>query len=85
MNKKRTYFDIIFEILKVVANSNSGLRRTHIMYSVNLSYSQLDSYLDFLVGNKFLDCKNEEGYRLYSITDKGKDYIIEFEKLLKLL
>ncbi len=50
MNNRRSSVEIIAEILRL---GEAG--KTEIMYSVNMSYRQLQKYLSFLVQEGFLE------------------------------
>jgi predicted transcriptional regulator len=75
-NRRRSDIEIIGEMLQVGAN---GAGKTEIMYSVNMSYSQVQKYLSYLLNEDFIDTnKIGNPYVYYRVTDKGK-------KLLQLL
>ena len=76
VNKRRSDIEIIAEMLKVGEN---GAGKTEIMYSVNMSYAQIQKYLGYLLGNGFIDTiKIGNPCVYYRVTEKGL-------KLLKLL
>ncbi len=57
----------------------NGAGKTEIMYSVNMSYSQIQKYLGYLLAEGFIDTiKIGNPCVYYRVTEKG-------EKLLKLL
>jgi len=62
--RRRVRHDIIIEILETV---KGGELKTHIMNKVNLSYNQLEYYLDSLLSKKFI---RKEG-KFYRTTEKG--------------
>ena len=69
MNRRRSNIEIIGDMLKVGEN---GACKTEIMYSVNMSYSQLQKYLGFLVGHGFIDkLKVGNPSVTYQVTEKG--------------
>ena len=70
---------------------NSGLRlgeagKTEIMYSANMSYRQLQKYLEFLVHGEFLDeiIVPNPGVK-YRVTDKGRRLLTSIEAVLGLM
>ncbi len=69
VNKRRSDLDIIAEMLKVGEN---GAGKTKIMYNANLSYTQIQKYLSFLLAQGFID-KMAMGNPsvTYRITDSG--------------
>lgn len=76
VNRRRSDIEIIAEMLKVGEN---GAGKTEIMYNVNMSYSQIQKYLGYLISEGFIDTiKIGNPCVHYRVTEKGK-------KLLKLL
>jgi len=69
VNQRRSNIEIIADMLKVGEN---GAGKTRIMYGANLSYSQIQKYLGFLVSQGFID-KIEVGNPAvtYKVTDSG--------------
>jgi predicted transcriptional regulator len=83
MNKRRSNIEIIAEMLKVGEN---GAGKTEIMYSVNMSYAQLQKYLAFLL-NQGLIHKVEVGNPSvgYHVTKKGADLLKSIDTVLEIL
>ena len=52
VSRRRSDIEIIADMLKVGEN---GAGKTEIMYSANMSYSQIQKYLGFLVAPGFID------------------------------
>ena len=76
VNSRRSDIEIIAEMLKV---GETGAGKTEIMYSVNMSYSQIQKYLGYLLSEGFIDTiKIGNPCVYYRVTEKG-------EKLLQLL
>jgi predicted transcriptional regulator len=76
VNRRRSDIEIIAEMLKV---GETGAGKTEIMYSVNMSYSQIQKYLGYLLSEGFIDTiKIGNPCVYYRVTEKG-------EKLLQLL
>ena len=58
------------------------------MYQANLSYDQLNEYLDFLVGSGLISKMPEENYEgayLYKATEKGREFLRIYSSLQKIL
>jgi len=55
------------------------------MYQANLSYAQLQRYLDYLVKVSLLEMKNVNEEDLYVATEKGLDLIEKFKKLTSII
>ena len=86
VNNRRSELDIIAEILKL---SKKGTKKTNILYKGNLSYTQIQSYLPFLIEKEILEeClveEKEKSYTYYRITPKGLDLLDSARKTLYLL
>ena len=52
VNRRRSNIEIIADMLKVGEN---GAGKTEIMYSANMSYSQIQKYLGYLLSQGFID------------------------------
>lgn len=69
VNRRRSNIEIIADMLKV---GESGAGKTKIMYSANMSYSQIQKYLDFLMGQGFIDKVDLGGpVASYQVTESG--------------
>jgi predicted transcriptional regulator len=69
VNKRRSDIEIIADMLKVGEN---GAGKTEIMYSANMSYSQIQKYLGYLMGQGFIDqIKMGNPSVTYQITENG--------------
>ncbi len=71
--KNRSRIEIIGKILSVCVN---GLKKTHIMYKVNLSYKQLCEYLEFLEQSALLEPKyDDDGQKIFRTALKGMEFL----------
>jgi len=75
--RRRVRHDIIIEILETAKH---GEPKTRIMDKVNLSFKQLEYYLNHLLSKNFI--KKEDN--LYRTTEKGLDVIEACKICLKL-
>ncbi len=88
VNNRRSELDIISEILTL---SKNGAKKTEILYQGNMSYSQLQDYLFFLIEKdvlveKTVNSGNGNGNsRIYMITEKGHNLLIDLNKTLAYL
>jgi len=62
--------------------AKTGVGKTKIMYSANLSYTQLTGYLYYLQQNGLI--KHEADTRTYKSTEKGLKFLNLSSKLNKL-
>ena len=83
MNHRRSNIEIIADMLKVGEN---GAGKTEIMYSANMSYSQLQKYLGFLLSHELIN-KVEVGNPIvtYHVTDKGRGVLESIDTVVELL
>ena len=59
--------------------------KTQIMYRANLSFTQLNDYLTFMLKTGFITQKNGGGKELYIATQKGLDFLQRHSDLIRLL
>jgi len=78
--EKRSEMAIIRDML---TSAREGARKTHIMYSCNLSYLLLQKYLDKLMKAGLLEISRDTG--LYQCTEKGGQFLKEYYELEKSL
>lgn len=71
-SKRRGSLVISVAILKAAKN---GVRKTHLLSSVSLSYDQLSRYIEFLKAGGFI----KENGTIYKTTDIGRKLIEEFD------
>ena len=83
MNRRRSNIEIIADMLKVGEN---GAGKTEIMYSANMSYSQIQKYLGFLLSHGFIN-KVEVGNPVvtYRVTDKGLRLLKNIDSIVEVL
>ena len=62
-----------------------SLLKTQIMYRANLSFAQLNEYLDFLTKIELLEIAKENRKTMYRTTDKGELYLEKYEDISGLL
>jgi len=80
--KRRDRLHIIAEILEI---SKNGSLKTQIMYRANLSFAQLNEYLNLLLDIELLKESAENGKTVFKITGKGVKYLQNYYKLKELL
>ena len=83
MSRRRSNIEIIAEMLRCGEN---GAGKTEIMYSVNMSYAQLQKYLKYLLSNDLVT-KVEVGNPCvrYHVTEKGSELLESIESVLEIL
>jgi len=79
------------EIMANILNeAYGGAKKTRIMYRCNLSFKQLNTYLDLLIEMKllkltFAKTETNEDLRQYETTRKGQAFIKAYEDLSYLM
>lgn len=79
---RRDRLYIIAEIMEITKEKQL---KTRIMYRANLSFSQLNEYLSFLIEMRFLRINEEDGQKFYETTAKGERYIDNYTEMSNLL
>jgi len=81
MNNRRTSIEVIADMLRL---GEAG--KTEIMYSVNMSYSQIQKYLGFLISHGFID-RLEAGNPTvtYQVTESGMSLLRSIDTVLEVL
>jgi len=74
----------------ILRAAEGGAKKTHIMYRCNLSFRQLQAYLDFLVERgllKHIPVKTEErsDSNIYETTGKGRSFIQAYRSIRAIL
>jgi len=74
--KNRTRLDIMANILSITMTNT---KKTHIMYKANLSYRQLQEYLEFLIRKNLL--RYGEDGDFYKTSGRGVEFLKSFQVL----
>jgi predicted transcriptional regulator len=78
---RRTKIEIIHDILSAIQKKGGTIKPTHLLYKSNLSYKKMLEYVNGLVHKGMVGEEVVKGKKMYTITDKGIDYIQEFKKI----
>jgi predicted transcriptional regulator len=83
VSRRRSNIEIIADMLRVGEN---GAGKTEIMYSANMSYSQIQRYLDYLVNQGFINKVNMDNTLVaYQVTDTGMKLLKAIDALMEML
>ena len=82
IRKRRDRLYIIAEILAI---AKDGSLKTQIMYRANLSFAQLNEYLNFLIKRELLKVNSDNKRTFYKTTSKGVKYLENYEEISNLL
>ena len=55
------------------------------MYKANLSFAQLNTYLDFMLKDDLIKQKNRESKEVYVVTQKGLNFLQVHSELVNML
>lgn len=80
--KRRDKLYIIAEILEI---AKDGVLKTQIMYRANLSFTQLNDYLKFMLKNGLLDKILSNDKEVYKATEKGINFLQRYHEITELL
>ncbi len=83
LNNRRSNIEIIADMLRVGEN---GAGKTEIMYSANMSYTQLQKYLGFLIGQGLIDkVKVGNPVVTYQVTEIGLKLLKSIDGVMEIL
>jgi predicted transcriptional regulator len=77
--------EIIYSVLKAIAEKGRGARRTSILYRSNLSHPLLCKYLDFVTECSLVRTEKSNERLVYHIEGKGREFIRTFEQMRSIL
>ncbi|MCJ7698625.1 winged helix-turn-helix domain-containing protein [Candidatus Bathyarchaeota archaeon] len=80
--KRRDKLFIIAEILEI---SREGSLKTQIMYRANLSFTQLNDYLKFMLNISLLEKGLVNGKDTYKSSIKGLDFLQRYKEIAELI
>jgi predicted transcriptional regulator len=80
--KRRDKLFIMAEILDI---AKEGSLKTQIMYRANLSFTQLNDYLNFMLRISLLEKILENDRETYRATEKGVDFLQRYREITELL
>ena len=74
--------DIIATILSI---TKEGTVKTQIMYKANLSFKQLNKYVNFISRRKLISAHESSHGVLYKTTVKGHKFLQDYKKIKEVL
>ena len=80
--KRRDKLGIIADIVEI---SKEGTLKTQIMYKANLSFTQLNDYLAFMLNHNLIAQSIYDGREGYIATGQGLDFLQKHSELIRLL
>jgi len=80
--KRRDRLFIIAEILEI---TKEGSLKTQVMYRANLSFTQLNNYLNFMLKINLLEKIMRNEKEIYRATEKGTKFLQRYREMAELL
>ncbi len=80
--KRRDKLYIIAEILDI---AKDGTLKTQVMYRANLSFTQLNDYLQFMLKINLLEKISISAKDVYRATEKGLEFLQRYREINELL
>lgn len=81
-SKRRDKLQIMAEMLEI---AQEGALKTQIMYRANLSFTQLNNYLEFMLEIDLLEKVKHNNKDIYESTEKGLDFLQRYRQIAELL
>ncbi|MFH0977983.1 MAG: winged helix-turn-helix domain-containing protein [Candidatus Woesearchaeota archaeon] len=81
---KRERLEVINDILKVIRD-NRSVRPTKVLHSSNLSPQMFKEYIDELLTKKFIEQREEDDKKFYSLTEKGYEFLQKYKAMTELI
>ena len=79
-SKHRSRSRIFADILKAI-EPGQAMKITHLLHSANVPYDRLMKYLAQMEKTYLIVRSGEADVTAYIITQKGRNYLVEFKKL----
>src|SRR4030042_2128384 len=81
-SKRRDKLYIVAEILEI---AKGGTLKTQVMYRANLSFTQLNDYLEFMLKISLLEKVEVNDKAIYRATEQGLDFLQRYREINELL
>jgi predicted transcriptional regulator len=69
----------------ILEHSNVGARKTRLIYRCNLSVAQFNKYVEGLIEGGLLEKRRENGVQLFVTTEKGREFLQDYERIKETL
>jgi predicted transcriptional regulator len=69
-------------MMEIISIAKSGTSKTHIMFKANLSFSQLNEYINFLTKHGLLQKTLLDGKAVYVPTSKGLEFVEKQQSII---
>jgi len=79
--KRRGKIEIIHDMLRSMQDKGGNIKPTHLLYKSNLSHSKMKEYVAELMNNGMMEEIEVKKKRMFSLTDKGSNFLVEYSKI----
>lgn len=69
----------------IIEIAKEGTLKTQIMYKANLSFTQLNNYISFLISANMITPTIFDGREGYIVTEQGLDFLQKHNEIVRLL
>ena len=80
-SKRRAKIEIIYDMVKSIHDKGGKIKPTHLLYKSNLSHGKMKEYLGDLMGKGMVEEIVEKDKKLFRLTDKGANFLVEYSKI----
>jgi predicted transcriptional regulator len=77
--------DRLYIIAEILETAKGSALKTQIMYGANLSFTQLNDYLRFMLKSELLEKILLNGREVYRATEKGMNFLQRYREITELL
>ena len=80
---RRGFIEVLSDILKSLSKGDKG--PTRIVYTANLNFRRLPSYLEYLEKIGLVVSTIDHDSKKYSVTEKGRQFLKRYGEMLALI
>ncbi len=80
-SKRRVKIEIIHDMLQSIHDKGGSIKPTHLLYKSNLSHAKMKEYLTELMEKEMVSEVEEKTKKMFSITEKGYNFLSEYERI----
>lgn len=84
MSERRSKLEIVGDILQAIQAKGGKIKPTHLLYKSNLSHDRMKLYVEELKTKKLIEEMEFKKKKVFSITDKGHQFVSSFKKVKEL-
>ena len=85
LNAKHKRRDQLCIMADILDKAKGPALKTQLMYKANLSFTQLNEYLSFLINNNLITQTIYDGREGYVVTEQGLGFLQKHSELIELL